>query len=71
MEIIEILRELKELEDVPTIEDEDYGSCIDTPFKEYPRGTQVFEIWHDYEASNPEFIMGEYLQGAYNGIELR
>jgi len=36
---------------------------LDEPFEQFPRGTDREDIWLWFEAQNPEFVVGEVLQG--------
>lgn len=59
------LNELKQLwdqlGDTPTGFEGDDVDCIEEPFLHFPIGTHREDIWHWFEAQNPEFIVGEYL----------
>jgi hypothetical protein len=47
------------LGDIPVTEE----GLLDEAFEQFPRGTDREEIWHWFEAQNPDFIVGEVLQG--------
>ena len=43
--------------------DEVEADTIMAPFLHFPVGTPREEIWHWFEAQNPDFVVGEVLQG--------
>ena len=65
MELSEALKDLERLKFVPTAEDEDVGEYILERVGEYPRGTPLFDIYHDLEQSCDEFTLQEYRDKKY------
>lgn len=55
----ELIRLWRAFGDLPVTDD---GRTM-TPFLHFPRGTQREEVWHWFEAQNPEFSVAE-MQGA-------
>lgn len=54
------------LTDVPVTDD----GLLDESFEQFARGTDRNEVWHWFEAQNPDFIVGEVLQGKRHNSHL-
>lgn len=52
----------KQLGDIP-IAFEEPGASLDADFLHFSKGTLVEDVWHWFEAQNPDFLVGEVLQG--------
>lgn len=56
-----------QLRDVAVVEDATRpGSallCLDQPFLHFSKGAEVEEVWHWFERQNPQFIVGDVMQG--------
>jgi hypothetical protein len=63
-----IMKRWDALRDVPTIEAASGASVIDIDFEDFPKGTDIEDIWHAFEADCPEFSAGEAMQGRYAGV---
>lgn len=55
----ELYKLWEQLGDIPTDEESNTGA----PFLDFPIGTPVQDIWHWFEAQNPDFIAGQVLSG--------
>lgn len=52
------------LSDVPTRTDPQSGvEELDAAFLHFEAGTPREDVWHWFEARNPDFVVGEVLQG--------
>lgn len=51
------------LGDVPTNHDTNSVQVLDEPFLHFGVGTPCEDVWHWFEAQNPEFIVGDVMQG--------
>ena len=57
----------EQLRDIPVVDSQSKGDeeaeTIEEPFLHFPVGTHREEIWHWFEAQNPDFIVGDVMQG--------
>jgi hypothetical protein len=51
------------LSNVPIQTEGDLNETIEIEFMNFPVGTHREEIWHWFESQNPDFIVGEVMQG--------
>lgn len=52
-----------ELEDVPTVVDKDFYTCIDVDWQGWPKGTDIEEIWYWFDERHSKgvgWLMNEY-----------
>lgn len=61
------LRELdamwESLRDCPARINRKGYTVLDAPFRHFPRGANVEDVWHWFEAQHPQFSAGEAMQG--------
>lgn len=55
----------EQLRNIPVFDTDGEGAeeTIEEPFLHFPVGTHREEIWHWFEAQNPDFIVGDVMQG--------
>lgn len=49
--------------DIPTGDTGEEADCLEEPFQHFPVGTHREEVWRWFEAQNPDFIVGDVMQG--------
>lgn len=59
--ILQLIELWELLGDVPVDED---GECTEADFLQFPKGSEVYDIWHWFEEQNPNFSIG-HLQNGY------
>lgn len=73
-EMIELLLLWDRLGDVPTVFDMEDGvetNSLEEAFLHFPAGTHREEVWHWFEAQNPDFVVGEVMSRKYQVIYSR
>jgi hypothetical protein len=70
MQQVRIFKKLDELYplwsklgNIPTVEEGEDVDTIAEPFLHFPIGTHRESIWYWFEDQNPEFLVGEVMQG--------
>lgn len=51
----------KELGDLPTEENTAGEITLAAPFRGFPIGTDVIDVWHWFEAQHPEFSVAQHV----------
>lgn len=41
----------------------DDGDCLSAPFQCFDSGASVVDVWHWFESQNPDFVVGDVMQG--------
>ena len=65
MTLQEALAEMKIIETLKKDFDPDYGDYLLEAYKEYSKGTPIFDLWHDLEMACSEFTVTEYKNNKY------